>query len=189
LCRPLGLLLMIPVAIEAARTWRSASSGGRAARLGALAGPPLGAACYLAWAQWAYDDFWLPMRVQGGEAYRGDVVDPVTRVARAVDNVFDGDLFDSGRALLWLTVLIVILVVVFRRLPVSYGAYAGAIVVVSLSSEVIQSLERYAMSAFPFAIGFALLSARVEVERTLLVVFGAGLAGYSVFVFSGVLVP
>jgi len=62
-------------------------------------------------------------------------------------------------------------------------------VLVSLSSEVIQSFERYALSAFPFAIAFALVSARVEVERTLLVVFGAGLAGYSVLVFTGVLVP
>jgi len=189
LCRPLGLLLMIPVAIEAARTWRGASLGGRAARLSALAGPAAGTACYLGWAQRAYQDFWLPVRVQEGEAYRGDLVDPVTRVARAVGDVVDGDLFDSGRQLLWLAVLVAVLVVLARRLPVSYVAYAGAVVVTSVSSDVIQSLERYAISAFPFAIGFALLGARIEVERALLVVFGAGLAGYCVLAFSGVLVP
>ena len=187
--RPFGLLLVIPVAIEVARTWRTAPTGGRVARAAALAGPPFGATCYLAWAQRAYDDFWLPVRVQGDDAYRGDFVDPVSRTFRAIGHVFDGDLFDSGRALLWLAVLVVLVAVLLRHLPASYGAYAAAVVVVALSSDVIQSFERYATSAFPFAIGFALVSARVEVERTLLIAFGAGLTGYSVLAFIGVLVP
>jgi len=189
LCRPFGMLLVLPIAIEAVRTWHLASTVGRVERAGAVLAPAAGLAAFLVWAQRSWGDVWLPIRVQGDADYRGDFVDPLTRVVRAVRDMGEGDLFDSGRALLWLVVLLTLLVVLARRLPISYAAYAGTAVVVAWSSEIIQSFERYAMGAFPFAIGFALVTARVELERGLLVVFGAGLAGYSVLVFSGVLVP
>lgn len=189
LCRPLGILLVVPVAIEAGRHWRGGDPRTRWTSLAAVAAPVAGLAVFLAWARRAYGNFLLPLQVQSGDEYRGDLVDPLSRTVRAAVNMFRGDIFDSGRALVWLVALVVLLIVIARRLPVSYTAYAAVVLGVAMSSEVIQSLERYTMTAFPFVIGLAIVSARVEVERCVLAVLSAGMVGYGVLIFSGVLVP
>jgi hypothetical protein len=78
---------------------------------------------------------------------------------------------------------------VLLRLPVSYGAYSGAAMIVSMSARNLDSFERYAMSAFPLLLGVAIVTSRPEVERAALVVSAAGLVGYSVLAFLGVWVP
>jgi hypothetical protein len=45
------------------------------------------------------------------------------------------------------------------------------------------------MSAFPFALAVALITARPDVERPVLALSVAGLVGYSVLGFLGVYVP
>ena len=49
LCRPVGVLLVIPAAVEVARGWRGASARSRVAGVGAVVAPVAGAAAYLAW--------------------------------------------------------------------------------------------------------------------------------------------
>src|SRR5581483_12500553 len=49
LCRPLGVVLVVPAAIEAWREWGSATAGERLRRAGGGAGPAPGAGGYLVW--------------------------------------------------------------------------------------------------------------------------------------------
>ncbi len=83
---------------------------------------------------------------------------------------------------------LVLLVVLFRRLPASYGGYAAALLVVSLSARNLDSFERYAISAFPLVLGVAIVTAG-EVDRAVLVLSAAGLVGYSVLASSASWVP
>jgi hypothetical protein len=189
LTRPLGVLLVIPAAIEAARAWRDASVRDRVVGLGAIIAGPLGSGLYLLWVHVAYDDAWLPLSIQNDRAHRGGFVDPFTRVFDGVGDLIHGDRFGSGLHILWAAVFVALLVVLVRRLPASYSAYAAAVVVVNLSARNLDSFERYAMSAFPFVIAVALVTTRRDLERPVLAVSAAGLVGYSVLGFLGVYVP
>ena len=79
--------------------------------------------------------------------------------------------------------------VAFRRLPVSYAAFAAAVLVVAVASSNLDSFERYALSGFPLVIAASTLTSRRGVERIVLLLAGAGLAGYSLLAFLGVFVP
>jgi hypothetical protein len=189
LTRPLGVLLAIPAAIEAARLWRTASPPDRLARVGAVLAGPVGSGLYLVWVRIAYGDAWLPLRIQNERAHRGGTVDPFTRVFDGIGDLIRGDRFGSGLHVLWAAAFVVLIVLLLRRLPVSYGAYAAAVVVVNLSARNLDSFERYVMSAFPIVLAVALITARPDVERPVLAVSAAGLVGYSVLGFLGVYVP
>ncbi len=189
LTRPIAVLLAIPIAIEMARTWRGSTTSQRCARIGAVGAPLVGAGLYLSWTEREYGDFWLPIRLQNSNRLRGGFVDPFTRVVDGVGDLVHGDRFGSGLHIVWVAVFAVLLVVVFRGLPVSYGAYAGAVVLVSMSARNLDSFERYAMSAFPLVLGLAFVTEQREVERSVLVVSAAGLAGYSILAFLGEWVP
>jgi hypothetical protein len=189
LTRPVGVLLAVPAAIEAARTWRSASLRDRAARIGAVVAGPVGSSLYLLWVRYAYDDAWLPLSIQNNRAHRGGFVDPFTRTFDGISDLIHGDRFGSGLHVLWLAVFVVLIVVLLQRLPSSYGWYAAAMVLVNLSARNLDSFERYALSAFPLVLAVALVTDKPEVERPVLVVSAAGLVGYSVLSFLGVYVP
>ena len=189
LTRPVGVLLALPAAVEASRAWRGASTRQRAARASAVLAGPIGAGIYLLWVRYAYGDAWLPLSIQNNREHRGGFVDPFTRTYDGLADLLHGDRFGSGLHVLWMAVFVVLVVVLLRRLPLSYGLYAAAMVAVNLSARNLDSFERYAMSAFPLVFAVALLTDRPEVERPVLVVSAAGLVGYSVLGFLGVYVP
>ena len=189
LTRPVGVLLAVPAAIEAGRTWRGASLRDRAARVGSVLAGPVGSGLYLLWVRYAYGDAWLPLSIQNNRAHRGGFVDPFTRTYDGISDLVHGDRFGSGLHILWLAVFVVLIVVLLQRLPASYGWYAIAMVVVNLAARNLDSFERYAMSAFPLVLAVALLTERPDVERPVLALSAAGLVGYSVLAFLGVYVP
>jgi hypothetical protein len=189
LTRPVGVLLAPPAAIEAARSWRDASGRDRVTRIGAVLAGPVGSGLYLLWVRYAYGDTWLPLRIQNERAHRGGTVDPFTRTFDGIGDLIHGDRFGSGLHILWAAVFVVLIVVLLRRLPSSYGVYAAAMVVVNLSARNLDSFERYAISAFPLVLAVALVTARPDVERPVLAASAAGLVGYSVLAFLGVYVP
>ena len=76
----------------------------------------------------------------------------------------------------WVLLVLVLVVVCWRRLPASYAAFATAVVVVALSGTNLDSFERYALSAFPLVVAGASLAADRRVERVVLVLAAAGLA-------------
>jgi hypothetical protein len=189
LCRPVGALLVIPAAVEAARGWRDASPRSRVSRVGAVVAPIVGALSYLAWVGAEFDDFWKPISLQNKATLRGGFQDPVTRSIDAVGDLFGGDRFGSGLHIVWALVFVFLLVVLIRRFPASYSLYAGATLLLALSAKNLDSLERYCISTFPFLLALAAVTDRDEVERGAYVVLAAGLVGYATLAFLGIQGP
>ena len=189
LCRPLGVLLVIPAAIEAARGLRRAGASERARRLLAVVSPGAGGLAYLGWSWIAYDDPLRPLRLQQHFDRRGDFENPATRLVDAARQLAHGADLGSGLHFPWAVGFLVLLVVCFRRWPVSYGAYAAAVLFVALSAANLDSLERYGLSAFPLVLALAGILGTPWLERSALVLAAGGLTTYATLAFLGAYVP
>jgi len=188
--RPLGLLVVVPVAIELVRTRRRATTPGEwAARVAALVAPVVGTAAYLGWVRAAYGDPWLPFRVQDQPGHRGAITLPFDAMAHNLASAVHGHHLGNALHVPWVVLCLVLLGVAFRRLPASYGAFAAGVLAVSMVTSNLDSFERYALSAFPLVIAASTFTARRGVERAVLVVAALGLVGYAYLAFVGVSVP
>ena len=189
LARPLGVLLVIPALIEAARGLRRAPSTERVARVVAVAGPGLGMLSYLVWVWDRSDDLFLALRLQSSPDLRGGTVEPIGNLVGAFRDLAGGDRFGSGLHFLSALLLGVLAVVLLQRWPASYSAYAGVSLLLGLTASNLDSLERYSLSTFPFLLAAAGLTERPGVERAVLAASVAGLVGASVLAFTGASVP
>lgn len=192
LCRPVGVLLVVPALIEAVRNWPAAPRAERALALGAVAAAPLGTAAYLAWVQATVGGagaFLLPLREQLSRSHRGIVADPLTTLARDAHDFVRGAHLGTAQHAPWAVVMVVLAVYLFLKLPVSYGGYAAATLVVALSAPNLDSLERYGMACFPFAIAVAMLTGRRSVRWAVLALAGSLLTVYGLLAFLGLYVP
>ena len=189
LARPLGVLLVVPAAIEVARGWGTAQPRERWRRVVALVAPVAGAGAYLAWVQVRFGDWLLPFRIQERANLRGQFANPFVTLERAARGLLHGHAVGTGSHVPWAILLAVGVVLAFRRWPPAYGAFAAAVLATGLSSRNLDSLERYALSAFPFVIVAAGLLSREWLERLVLVLSGSAMVGYAVLVFLGAAVP
>jgi hypothetical protein len=189
LARPVGVLLVVPAAVEAAHGWRRTDAGERWRRLGAVAAPLAGTGAYLAWVQLRFGDWLLPVRVQRRGNLRGTFANPVTTLDGAFRDLLHGDHVGTGLHAVWAVALVVLLVVAFRRWPPAYGAFAAIMLAAGVSSSNLDSLERYALSAFPFVLAAAGLLSRGWLERFVLTLSAGAMAGYAVLVFLNTAVP
>jgi hypothetical protein len=89
----------------------------------------------------------------------------------------------------WVAAALVLLVVVFRRLPASYAWFAAAVLTVSLTSTNLDSFERYATGAFPLAIAAAGTSIVRGHPRTVIAATGLLMVLYAVAAMVGLVVP
>jgi hypothetical protein len=167
LTRPVGLALVVPVLIEAARGLRGSSVGDRIGRMAAVAGPVVGTGIFLLYAGARFGDPLLPFRVQNAKDLRGGFADPIVVVAHAGIRLLHGDL---GVSLHYLTVAVVVILAVACCFtwPASYSAFAVTTVVLALSANNLGSLERYGLDAFPLILTLASLSARPRVTGAVL---------------------
>jgi hypothetical protein len=188
LTRPLGVLLVVPAAIEAARGWSGISRREAVARVGAVVAPAAGGAIFLGWSWLAYNDPLVPVHAQQAAGQRGGFVDPVTSLGHEARLFVHGHI-GSGLHDPWAIGLVLLLIVCLIRWPASYGAFAGATLVLALSSRNLDSLERYALSAFPLVLAGATLTASGRVERGVLALSAAGMAGYATLAFLNAYVP
>lgn len=189
LCRPLGVLLVLPAAIEAVRDLRRARPGERVARAAAVVAPGVGGLVYLGWSWIAHGDPLRPLRLQQEYDRRGGFENPVTRLGEAAQQLVGGADLGSGLHFPWAIGFLVLLVVCFRRWPASYGAYAAAVLLVALSAGNLDSLERYGLSAFPLVLALAGVARAGWLERTALVLAACGLTTYATLAFLGAYVP
>ena len=187
-CRPVGILLVVPAAIEAARGFRDTGTLDRCRRALAVAAPAVGTGIFLTWVGFTRDDWLLPFRVQPSPTLRGGFSDPITSVVNAFGNL-TGDRFGSGLHLAWAAVFVVLIVAVGRRLPASYTAYAAAAALLALTAHNLDSFERYGVATFPIVIGAALITNRRELETSALTLSAGAMVGYSTLVFLGRYVP
>lgn len=186
LSRPIGVILALPALIEAARGVRSARGRELAARALAVAAAPLGTASYLGWVWLTRGDPLLPFSVQqAGDLRDGVLTWPGGLILRTITGTTP---FAAEVAVPWIPVVLVGLVLVWRRLPASYTAFTAAILVLALGTPRLASFVRYAFAAFPL-IMVAAASRPRSVRLVTLMVCCSGLAGYSVLAFVHRYVP
>lgn len=188
LARPLGVLLVLPAAVEAARGWSGTTRRETARRLAAVVAPAAGGAIFLAWSWLANGDALAPVHAQQAAGARGGFVDPVTSLGHEARLFLHGHI-GSGLHDPWALGLVILLVVCLLRWPASYGVFAAATLVLALSSRNLDSLERYALSAFPLVLAGASLTESGRVERAVLALGAAGMAGYATLAFLNAYVP
>ena len=188
-CRPVGVLLVAPALIEAARGWRAAPTRDRAVRAGAVAAPAVGLGAFLAYAGVAVGDAFAPLTVQNQAKLRGRVEFPVTSLLNGIRDLAHAGRFGPGLHVLWAVVFAALLVVIARRLPASYTAYAAVALVLACSAQNLDSFERYCATTLPFLLAVAIVTKRPEAERAALVLAAAAMFGYTVLIFLGLYVP
>jgi hypothetical protein len=188
LTRPIGVLLALAVAVEVVRWWPRLGRGPRLVGVAAVAAPFLGVLAFLAWAQHEVGDLWAPLRVQLESTHHGGISDPFVTLLHDARGILHRHV---GTALHvpWVLVALVLLVVCWRRLPASYTVFAAAVMGVAVAGSNLDSFERYALSAFPLAIAAALICRGPRLERAVLVLLSAGLAGYALLAFMNISVP
>jgi len=189
LTRPVGLLLVVPALFEVYRARREQGDRRAGPMLAAVLGPAVGTFAYLAWAEHRTHDFFYPFSVQQKSTTRGGWIDPVRAVWRAAHVFGAGDHLSAGIHIVTAVLLVVLIVVLWRRWPASFTAYAIAAAFVGLSARNLDSLERYSFSTVPFVVAAADLTGGGTRERIVLSALGALLVIGSVLAFSGVLVP
>jgi hypothetical protein len=200
LTRPTGILLVVPLAIMRRR------AGGRLDRR--LAWPLIPVGALLAYlAILAANGFpWLAPFRQGA-AWQRVTVGPVAGIASAVVTAWHsavgivrgrvvfaptlgGPFTSSAECVLLLLVLAIAagcLVYCFRRLPLQYGAYAAAVLVMCVSSPAVGqpliSLDRYVLTIFPLWMAAGAWVAKRRIERVAVAV-GAILLVFYTFYFA-----
>src|SRR5207302_1803504 len=99
--RPLGILVVVPCAIEALPAMGRAFGRERIARLAAIIAPGVGAAAYLAWVGLRFGDPLFPFKVQEEIGRRGHLASPIGRLVHAGRELANGSAFGSGLHLPW----------------------------------------------------------------------------------------
>ena len=188
--RPVGVLLVLPVALELwSRRDSLTSPGRRIAGAAALVAPAVGAGGFLLWVGRAFGDAWLPLTVQEQGGHRGQLALPFAAMGRDVVAALHGHHLGSASHIPWVVVCVGLAAVAWRRLPRSYALYATVVLVASLSSTNMDSFERYALAAFPLVVAASTATSRRPVELTVLVASAVAMTGYALAAFLGVVVP
>ncbi len=194
LCRPTGLLLCVPVLIEAVRQQRRPLSDAESRspllpRAAAVVAPLVGAGLYFAYLGLRFGDALQPLRIQQDARLHGPATNPLATVSHAAHGLVHGQI-GTGLHVPWLILVLALLVVMARTLPASYTAWCACTIAGSLVGTNLDSFERYAWSAFPFVIVAArLFSGRPRLWQAALGVTGALLASYALLAFLGLSVP
>src|SRR5947208_1552984 len=114
------------------------------------------------WVGHVFDDWKLPLHVQ--DSLRGGNENPIIRIGEAASDLVHLDV--DGLHFPFAVAFIVLAIIVWRRLPLSYGVYSVAVVVTSLAARNLNSIERYGLlNAFPLVIGLALAVPTRRAER------------------------
>jgi hypothetical protein len=189
LCRPVGMLLVIPAAVEMAASWRSLHGRERVIGVGAVLAAPAGAAAYLGWVQEVVGNFLLPLREQLARSRRGAITDPFVTFARDARDLLHGTHLGTAEHAFWAVLLLALAVFIIWRLPAAYGWYTVAVLAVVLTASNLESLERYGLGCFPFVIAAAMLTNRRRTYRAVIGLSGSLLFAYAMAAFVGKYVP
>jgi len=186
-CRPLGVVLVLPALIEAARDWRTTGRRELAGRFAAVVAPAAGLAAFLIYAHSVAGKWFTPLRAQ--ESFRGDLVEPVTRLGQALGDLFSSEKLGDGLHAPFAIGLVILTVLALRRLPLSYAAYSAVLVVLSISAENLNSLERYGLNAFPLLIVAAMVANRLRLTQAMLTASAGLLVALTTLAYLGAYVP
>ena len=187
--RPTGLAMVV---LLGGIAWQQRSAIRTAAGVvvagAAIGGPVVGFGLHLAIAKLVADDWWAPISIQS--PLRGDFIDPFSRLVRGAVDLFADDTFGDGLHFPFAIAVIALVVLVAREMPWPEATFSALVILVALSADNWNSLERYALSAFPIfiAAGVALARQRVLLPAYVLA-SGVALTALTVLAWSGRYVP
>ena len=201
LTRPVAVLLAPALALAAwqnrwldrsddvERPWVTRRARGPAANIAATAAvlsPLAGAATFVVWAGSALGDRFAPFERQ--RELRGDFAEPVSRMVRAAWRGIHGD---TGELLHFMAAVALVTLAVYAVTVVSrpLALYGALSVVALISAQNLNSLERYAIAAFPLVIAAAIASDHPWLERWVLNASSAAMACLTILALHGVYVP
>jgi hypothetical protein len=185
--RPLGVFLVLPAVVEAVRSWRPASSAERAGMVAAVAGPLVGTGAWLAWVGRRTGDVLYPFTSQ--EDLRGEAVNPLVRLIQGLGELFGPEVLGDGLHLPFAIAFVALTVVVLRTWPLSYGLFTAAVLLTALAADNLNSLERYALNAFPVVLAVVGLCTTAWRRRVAVGVGVAGIISLSALAWMGIYVP
>jgi hypothetical protein len=189
-CRPLAVVLVAVALVEAGRGLRGTQAREMLLRLTAVVSPAAGTGVYLAYIGARTGQPLLPFTVQSQEDLRATIVgNPFSVAAKLVQNVLAGHSPVGGLHVVWLLVYLALLVVAARTLPAGYTVLAGLTLLLGATSGSMNSIERYAWSAFPFSLALSHLTGKPRIFLLTLAASTAGLVGYTLLAFAGRYVP
>ncbi|WP_007518325.1 MULTISPECIES: mannosyltransferase family protein [Pseudofrankia] len=188
LCRPLGLLLVAPMLIEAARGPRSASPRWWLPRFAAVVAPAAGAGIYVAWSATTYHDGLAPLTMQRDAARHGAAGNPLSVLWDAAQGTLHGEV-GTGLHVPWLLLALVALVLMARLLPASYPVWCGLVLLTVFTGSNLDSSERYVFGAFPFVLVAALALGRRTVWPFALAISATVMTVYATLAFTLAYVP
>ena len=174
MARPTGLLLAIPGMIEGVRSaratgWRPAAVARAAV---ASAAPVAGLVAFLGYSKYRYNSWMLPFQEQTVKSNRAALIYNPKRSFHLVWHYTphgNGHRVDVVIAIV-LALSAALLVVLARKLPVSYLAWTLPMYVLGVTSHGFTSLPRYVGALFPLLIAAALISRRWWQEIAVLAV-------------------
>jgi len=185
LTRPTGVFLALAAFVEAGRGERQRRVREVGPRAIAVAAPLAGAACYLWWVGHVFGDWKIPIDRQND--LRGGISNPIVRLVEAASDLLHGDV--DGLHFPFAVALIVLAVIVWRRLPLSYALFSTAIVITSLAAGNLNSIERYGLNAFPLIMALALVTPSRLAERVTVAVSAVGIVWMPALAWLAVYVP
>ncbi|CAO5155311.1 Mannosyltransferase [Frankia sp. AiPs1] len=157
-------------------------------RMAAILAPLAGAGIYVVWSAHTYGDGFAPFTIQRDAARHGAASNPVSVLWHAARGAFHGEL-GTGLHVPWILLAITGLVVMYRRLPVSYALWSTLVLAAVLTGSNLDSAERYLYGAFPFLLVAALVTARREIFTAALVACTAAMTLYATLAFTLAYVP
>ena len=187
LVRPIGILIAIPAFCAVVVGLREKTKREIFWRVLAVAAAPLGSSVFILWASIHFEKNFIPLEIQ--KEFRGDFIDPFSRLLIGIGRLFNNQSWTETLHILSAVILIFLIVRLFLEWPLRYGLFTSACFLVSMGSENINSLERYALSGFPII--FALLSLnKFPVLKYVIPLFSAfGLVGLCTLSWLGLYVP
>ncbi len=188
LCRPVGILLVLPAAVETVRGLGTAAVAERLRRAAAAVAPAAGCALFGLWSWIAYADALLPLRVQRQQSLHGSSSNPAAVLWTAARGITHGEV-GTGLHVPWLALFALLLVMMARTLPASYTLWAAITMAAVLTGSNLDSSERYAYGTFPFLFVAVALTRRDDVVRLVLTVSAAMMLVYATLAFLGLYVP
>lgn len=187
--RPTGVLLALPAAIEGLRGLRLASVRQLLGRGSAVLAPVGGLWSYLLWNELHGGSWRRPFTVQTQPSLRGGLfVDTHHQLWQALLDL-PGRIGHTTPHLLWVPVSLALLVVVARRLPASYTAFAAANLVLAFTAQELSSFERYLFGAIPLIFAAAMVSAGRLRSQLLLAIAPGLLFAYATMAFLRIYTP
>ena len=186
--RPLGVFLVPAALVEAVRAMRAGARGRElAAALAAVVSPLVGTGLWLGWVGRRTGDWLFPFTSQS--ELRGDTVNPLQRLWEGFGELFGPEALGDGLHLPFALAFVVLVVVVARTWPASYTLFALGVLVAALAADNLNSLERYALNAFPVVLAVAGLCTTVWRTRIAAAVGVAGIVSLSGLAWMGTYVP